>query len=53
MEGYELGQIDSYYFVPDSKKFDMKKYEAVKGPFFAREFPFSWRDIDKGIGELD
>ena len=52
LEGYELGKIDSYYFTPDSKKHEMRTYKAIKGPFFAREFPMSWRDIDKGISDL-
>jgi hypothetical protein len=25
---------------------------AVKKPIYMREFPISWRDIDKGIDEL-
>ena len=49
LEGYELGKIDSYYFTPENKKNEMIKYQAVKGPFFSREFPVSWRDIDKGF----
>ena len=30
----------------------MKQYMAVKKPIYMREFPISWRDIDKGIDEL-
>lgn len=52
LEGYELGKINSYYFFPDRMKETMRKYEAVKGPFFAKEFPVSWRDIDKGVDDL-
>jgi len=52
LKGYESGTMDSYYFVPDDKKYVMTKYQEVKGSFFAREFPTAWRDIDKGIDEL-
>jgi hypothetical protein len=51
-EGYEEGILNSYYFVPKEKKQQMRKYRAVKLPIYMREFPTSWRDIDKGIGEL-
>jgi len=52
LEGYEIGAIKSYYFVPKDKKNVMLKYAPVKQAFFAREFPVAWRDIDKGIGNL-
>ena len=51
-EGYELGHLQSYYFLPEDKKFQMTKYHAVKEPLYMREFPTGWRDIEKGIGEL-
>jgi len=49
LEGYDIGAINSYYFTPAFKKKAMKKYAAVEQPFYAREFPVSWRDIDKDI----
>lgn len=52
LEGYELGQIQSYFFTPDKQKEVMRKYRPVRRPYFSREFPIAWRDIDKGIGEL-
>ena len=52
LPGYEDGIIESYYFVPKNNKDIMKSYHPVKRAFYAREFPVSWRDIDKGIGEL-
>mmetsp|Transcript_27838 Transcript_27838/g.32955 ORF Transcript_27838/g.32955 Transcript_27838/m.32955 type:complete len:566 (-) Transcript_27838:98-1795(-) len=52
LQGYEMGTIESYYFVPVEKKSVYQKYAPVRGPFFSREFPVSWRDIDKGIGKL-
>jgi len=52
LEGYELGTLPSYYFVPKDRKNQMIQYMPVKKPIYMREFPVSWRDIDKGIGEL-
>ena len=49
LEGYELGTLPSYYFVPKDKKFQMTKYMPVKLPIYMREFPTSWRDIDKSL----
>lgn len=48
-DGHDTGGIGSYYFVPKQYKFAMKKYTPVKKPFWAREFPVSWRDIDKDV----
>jgi len=52
LDEYENGAINSYYFYPNDKKYQMRDYRAVKLPIYMREFPTSWRDIDKGIGEL-
>jgi hypothetical protein len=52
LPGYELGTLQSYYFVPKDKKYVMSKYSAVKLPLFMQEFPVSWRDIDKGTDTL-
>ena len=51
-KGYELGHLQSYYFLPEEKKNQMIQYYPVKVPLYMREFPVGWRDIDKGIGEL-
>jgi hypothetical protein len=53
LPGYELGTLQSYYFVPKDKKYAMTKYSAVKLPLFMQEFPVSWRDIDKGTEEIN
>lgn len=53
LEGYEDGTMESYYFFPDDKKNQMIKYYPVKKPIYMREFPISWRDIDKGIEEIN
>jgi hypothetical protein len=51
-EGYELGVTKTYYYIPEDQKHAMREYRPVHGPFWAREFPIGWRDLDKGIGEL-
>lgn len=50
LPGYQDGIIDSYYFDhdPNTAKV-MRKYFPVHGPYWAREFPVAWRDIDYGI----
>lgn len=53
LEGFEKGQLDSYYFFPADKKNQMEKYFPVKKPIYMREFPVSWRGIDKGIDQLE
>ena len=47
-EGYEVGSLKSYFYAPVDRKFEMTKYRAIDG-LFAREFPISWRDIDKDV----
>jgi hypothetical protein len=53
LEGHEFGRLQSYYFTPKPRKLQMTKYMAVKLPIYMREFPTSWRDIDKGIEDLN
>ena len=51
--GYENGLLpNSYYYVPPENKLAMHTYTALNGAFFNREFPTSWRDIDKSVGNL-
>jgi len=52
LEGYEKGILPSYYFVPKQKKMQMAKYMPIKKPIYMREFPTSWRDIDKSVDEM-
>ena len=52
LDGYLDGTMPSYYFFPDEKSTQMQKYHPVKKPIYMREFPTSWRDIDKGIEEI-
>lgn len=51
LDGYEDGTMESYYFFPDDKGDQMKKYHPVKKPIYMREFPTSWRDIDHSVAE--
>ena len=51
--GYEKGVLPtSYYYVPRESRDAMQKYSVLHGAFFNREFPVSWKDIDKGVEEL-
>ena len=51
--GYEQGVLPtSYYYVPQESRDVMRKYSVLHGAFFNREFPVSWKDIDKGVEEL-
>jgi hypothetical protein len=51
--GYEKGELPTtFYYATKDKKLEMLTYTPVRRGFFNREFPTSWRDIDKGIEEL-
>jgi len=39
------------FCVQDDRVNQMRQYMPVKKPIYMREFPISWRDIDKGIEE--
>jgi hypothetical protein len=53
LPGHEDGLLPtSYYYVPTGQKLVMHKYTPLSGAFFNREFPTSWRQLDKGIGNL-
>ena len=52
LDGYTIGKLPSYYFVPSDRKFEMTVYKPVRLPIYMREFPVCWRDIEKGITEL-
>ena len=40
------GTIRSWYYAPIEKKEEMTKYMPIRPPFYPREFPVAWRDID-------
>ena len=48
-EGYLEGDLNSYFYVPLGNKHDMKRYSALRGPLWGREFPVAWRDIDHDL----
>ena len=51
--GYQKGELPTtYYYATKDKKFIMHKYSPLRGGFFNREYPTSWRDINRGIGML-
>lgn len=49
LPGHELGIHNSFYYVPRASKMLMREYSPVRKPFWAREFPVGWRDIDKDV----
>ena len=49
LPGGNNGTINSYYFLPSARKEDMVHYRPVKGPFYSREFPTAWYNIDKDV----
>jgi len=51
LDGYEDGVLRSWYFTEDRHE-EMREYRSSRLPLYMREFPTSWRDIDKGIEEL-
>lgn len=53
LPGYEDGALpNSYYYVPTQQKTVLHEYSPLYQPFFNREFPTSWRQLDSGIGNL-
>ncbi|KAL7535953.1 hypothetical protein ACHAWF_005321 [Thalassiosira exigua] len=52
-DGWEQGVLhNSFYYTGEKHKHYYAQYFPAKRPFFTREFPTSWRDIDRGINEL-
>ena len=52
LSGYDQGLIESYYIVPANLvhlRDVMRRYECVGSPFWSREFPLGWRDIDHDV----
>lgn len=53
LDGYDKGILPTtYYYATKPKKFEMHTYTPLMPAFFNREYPTSWRDIDKGIGTI-
>jgi len=49
LDGYQKGEIYSYYYVPKRNTYLMRKYKALRKPFWAKEFAVSWRDLDRDV----
>lgn len=43
------GLQNSYYYIPKHNRNEMKEYRAVRKPFFLREYPVAWRDIEADL----
>jgi len=52
-KGYEQGLLPTtYYYATLEKKFILHKYAPIRGGFFNREFPTSWREIDRSVADI-
>jgi len=47
--GWEDGVINSYFYIPLDQKVEMREYRGVTFPFWQREFPVSWRDLNHDL----
>ena len=52
LPGYEDGLVESYYYARKEDKMKIRECYPVKQTHHSREYPASWRGIDKGIGLL-
>jgi hypothetical protein len=53
VNGWQNGVLkDSYYYSGKKEKSMYLSYGPLKTPYYSREFPTSWRDIDQGIEEI-
>ena len=51
LPGHENGALpNTHYYVPTAQRNVMHKYSPLHGPFFNREFPTSWRQLDFDLG---
>ena len=46
-DGYMTGGLQNTYLLPSKWKKEFRLYQAVHKPFFGRDFPIAWRDIDR------
>jgi len=53
LPGYEDGTMKSWYFAPAEKRDEMQEFWPSRLPFYMREFPPAWRDIDRGLYDQD
>lgn len=43
------GKIKSWYFATEDKRNEMIRYMPARPPFYSREYPIAWRDIDADV----
>ena len=53
LDGWELGRLNSYYYVPIERKYFHRSYRAIDAPMWGKEFPIGWRDIDHDLKPED
>jgi len=46
-DGYTTGGLLNTYYLPGKFKREMRLYKAIQMPFYARDYPTAWRDIDR------
>ncbi|KAL3785875.1 hypothetical protein HJC23_008763 [Cyclotella cryptica] len=52
-QGYESGLLfNTYYYTGSKEKNLYQHYGPLMSPYYSREFPIAWRNIDYGIDEL-
>jgi hypothetical protein len=52
-DGWEKGALhNSFYYTSSEDKRIYEQYTVMHRPIYSREFPTSWRDLDRGIEEL-
>lgn len=52
-QGYESGLLfNTYYYTGNREKNLYQHYGPLIPPYYSREFPTAWRNIDYGIEEL-
>ena len=52
-ENWNGGLNNTFYFVPVARKMEMSRFTAIRKLYFSREFPVSWRDIDKSVMSME
>ena len=45
------GKISSWYVFPEDRRDEMVVYMPARPPFYSREYPAAWRDIDADVME--
>ena len=48
LKGHKNGSTESYILAPEKDKNMLQQYAPIHKPFWSREFPVAWQDIEKG-----